>query len=230
MTTFAQMQAKGRAFLVAQLGKGYTEVLGQNLGPYRFDCEGLAYRTYEAAAGLTSGPGIGPIGSRAQFEDSTVKCQPSDPWLVLDQLFFNGAQPPYGHTGMYVGPVIPGGAYMMISALDTASGVCYSEIDPSVTTGGLGFAGRTRPLSLVANPIPPKPPGGGDMILVLAQGGAVGQIGANSYWLYGISEDIGPYLWHVPAMGAARINQALLPFKTITTSQAAELGAKLLNV
>jgi hypothetical protein len=226
MTTYAQYQAKGLAFLKAQVGKGYTEVLGQNLGPYRFDCEGLAYRTYEAAAGLTSGPGIGPIGSRAQYELSTVKCQPSDPWLILDQLFFDGSNPPFGHTGMYVGRG-PGGAYMMISALDTASGVCYSEIDPTIGGPGFAITGRTRPLSLA--PIT-KPPGGGDMTLIFAQGGAVEGIGADSYWIYGISEDIGPYLWHVKSMDTVRINELLLPFKTISTYQVSLLNAKLLNV
>ncbi len=46
MTTFAQMQAQGVAFLKAQVGKGYTEVPGQNLGPDKWDCEGLARAVY----------------------------------------------------------------------------------------------------------------------------------------------------------------------------------------
>ena len=153
MTTFAQMQAQGVAFLKAQVGKGYTEVLGQNLGPDKWDCEGLARAVY-----LPFGVDIG-FGSRAQFENSKVQLKPSDPWLVLDQVFFNGSDPPFGHTGVYVGPVVPGGAYTMISALDTASGVCYSEINPTIGGPGFSITGRTRPLSLVV-PAPPPPPAG----------------------------------------------------------------------
>ena len=193
MTTYAQYQAKGLAFLKAQVGKGYTEVLGQNLGPYRFDCEGLAYRTYEAAAGLTSGPGIGPIGSRAQYELSTVKCQPSDPWLILDQLFFDGSNPPFGHTGMYVGRG-PGGAYMMISALDTASGVCYSEIDSDHRGCGLRHYGPHASTVARTN-LQATRRWRHDSSL--CPGRRYRGIGADSYWIYGISEDIGPYLWHV---------------------------------
>ena len=33
MTTFAQLQARGLSFLKAQVGKGYSEVTGQNFGP-----------------------------------------------------------------------------------------------------------------------------------------------------------------------------------------------------
>ena len=67
------------------------------------------------------------------------------------------------------------------------------------------------------------------MTLIFAQGGAVEGIGADSYWIYGISEDIGPYLWHLQA-DAVNINKAILPFKTISTYQASLLNAKLLNV
>lgn len=164
MTTFAQMQAQGEAFLKAQVGKGYTEVLGQNLGPDKWDCQGLARAVY-----LPFGVDIG-FGSRAQFENSKVQLKPSDPWLVLDQLFFPGADPPFGHTGVYVGPVVPGGAYMMISALDTASGVCYSEINPTIGGPGFSITGRTRPLSLVSGvtvPVPaPAPPSLPSMVTV----------------------------------------------------------------
>ena len=152
MTTFAQMQAQGVAFLKAQVGKGYTEVLGQNLGPDKWDCQGLARAVY-----LPFGVDIG-FGSRAQFENSKVQLKPSDPWLVLDQVFFNGSDPPFGHTGVYVGPVVPGGAPMMIDAYDTAEGVRYNEFNPNITGGpGLVLTGRTRPLSLVV-PAPPPPP------------------------------------------------------------------------
>ena len=151
MTTFAQMQAQGVAFLKAQVGKGYTEVPGQNLGPDKWDCEGLARAVY-----LPFGVDIG-FGSRAQCENSKAQLEPSDPWLVLDQLFFPGADPPFGHTGVYVGPVVPGGAYMMISALDTASGVCYSEINPAIGGPGFSITGRTRPLSLVSGVTVPVP-------------------------------------------------------------------------
>jgi hypothetical protein len=155
------MQAKGRAFLVAQLGKGYSEDPGKNFGPYTWDCQGLAFGTYKAAAGLVTGPGIGLIGSAAQFNDSTVKLQPSDPWLVLDQVFFYGGEtsgPRPGHTGVYVGPVVPGGAPMMINAYDTARGVIYSEFDPIVGGPGFSITGRTRPLLLVPHVDPPAPP------------------------------------------------------------------------
>lgn len=67
------------------------------------------------------------------------------------------------------------------------------------------------------------------MILLFTEGGAIGKIGADSYWIYGISEDIGPYLWHLQA-DAVNINKAILPFKTISTYQASLLNAKLLNV
>ena len=228
MTTYAQYQAQGVAFLKAQLGKPYSEDPGQNFGPYSYDCQGLAFCCYRAAANLVTGPGIGLIGSRAQYELSTVKLTPADDWLVLDQCFFDGADPPFGHTGVYVGPVVPGGAPMMIDAYDKAEGVRYNEFDPDMTDGpGLVLRGRTRPLLLA--PVT-KPPGGGDMVLILAQGGAVGGIGANSYWIYSSSEDIGPYLWHVTSMDAVRINELVLPFKTITTHQASLLDAKLLNV
>ena len=223
MTTFAQLQARGLSFLKAQVGKGYSEDLGQNFGPNTLTAMGLAYCTYKAAANLATGPGIGLIGSRAQFEDSTVKCQPSDPWLVLDQLFFNGATPPLGHTGMFVGMV--DGAYTMISALDTASGVCYSTIDPSVTTGGLGFAGRTRPLLLAPHLTPPE---GIKMDLVLANGGAIGKILANAYWLVGCDES-GPFAWHVTAAQANIWEAVHGPLKTITTSQLSSLGVNVLN-
>ena len=73
MTTFAQMQAQGVAFLKAQVGKGYTEVPGQNLGPDKWDCEGLARAVY-----LPFGVDIG-FGSRAQCENSKAQLQPSDP-------------------------------------------------------------------------------------------------------------------------------------------------------
>ena len=227
MTTYAQYQAKGLAFLKAQVGKGYTEVLGQNLGPYRFDCEGLAYRTYEAAAGLTSGPGIGPIGSRAQYELSTVKCQPSDPWLILDQLFFDGSNPPFGHTGVYVGPVVPGGAPMMIDAYDSAEGVRYNEFDPNMTDTGSGLIlrGRTRPLLLAPHLTPPE---GIKMDLVLANGGAIGKILANAYWLVGCDES-GPFAWHVTAIQANIWEAVHGPLKTITTSQLSSLGVNVLN-
>ena len=68
MTTFAQLQARGLSFLKAQVGKGYSEDPGQSFGPNTYDCQGLAYCTYKAAANLVTGPGIGLIGSRAQFE------------------------------------------------------------------------------------------------------------------------------------------------------------------
>ena len=167
LTTYAQYQAIGLAFLKAQVGKGYSEQPGQNFGPNTYDCQGLAFCCYRAAANLVTGPGIGLIGSRAQFEDSTVKLTPADSWLVLDQCFFDGADPPYGHTGVYVGPVVPGGAPMMIDAYDTAEGVRYNEFDPNVTDTGPGLIlrGRTRPLSLIASPVPPK---GQDMFLFKA--------------------------------------------------------------
>ena len=228
MATFAQLQAQGLAYLKAQLGKPYCEIPGQNFGPDRFDCQGLAYATY-ASIGLTTGPGIGLIGSAAQFNNSTVKLKPSDPWLVLDQIFTwggetSGSRP--GHTGVFVG--IVNGQYTMIDAYDSAQGVRYNTFDPTIgSEGGLGFTGRTRPLLLAPNL---TPPGGGDMTLVLAQGGAIGGIGADSYWIYGIAEDTGPYLWHLTDPDAIKINKVILPFKTITTSQAAKLGAKLLNV
>ena len=159
MTTFAQLQARGLSFLKAQVGKGYSEDPGQNFGPYTWDCQGLAFGTYKAAANLVTGPGIGLIGSRAQFELSTVKMQPSDPWLVLDQCFFDGYDPPFGHTGVYVGPVVPGGAPMMIDAYDSAEGVRYNEFDPNMTDTGsvLILRGRTRPLLLVPHVDPPSP-------------------------------------------------------------------------
>jgi hypothetical protein len=166
MKTYAEYQAEGLTFLKEQLGKGYSEDPGQNYGPNTWDCQGLAYGTY-ASLGLTHGPGIGLIGSAEQFNLSTVKLQPSDLWLVLDQLFFWGGEPPSdtrrpGHTGIYVGPVVPGGAPMMISALDGASGVCYSAFNPVITGAheGLSITGRTRPLllipGLVLDPQPAK--------------------------------------------------------------------------
>ncbi len=230
MTTFAQLQARGLSFLKAQVGKGYSEDPGQNFGPNTYDCQGLAYCTYKAAANLVTGPGIGLIGSRAQFELSTVKMQPSDPWLVLDQLFFNGATPPLGHTGMFVGMV--DGAYTMISALDTASGVCYSTIDPSVTTGGLGFAGRTRPLSLLVPYIPPAPPipRGGEMILVQTTGPQVGSIPPNAWFEYEVTDGV-RYALHV--IDEADLNVLKIIYGkswvTLTTAEFNELDCTLIG-
>jgi hypothetical protein len=219
MTTYAQLQAKGLTFLKAQVGKGF--LMGAT-GPNEYDCRGLTWATYEEC-----GVNIGLNGSSGQFDDSTVKCTVNEPWLVLDQAFFWGSDPPRpGHTGVFVG--IVNGQYTMIDAYDTAQGVRYNTFDPTVGgEQGLGFTGRTRPLLLAPNL---TPPGGGDMTLVFAQGGAIGGIGANSYWLYSVAEDIGPYLWHLTDMDAVKINKVILPFKTITTSQATKLGAKLLNI
>lgn len=227
MTTFAQYQERGLAYLKAQVGKPYSESPGQNFGPYSFDCMGLAYCTYKAAANLVTGPGIGLIGSRAQFELSTVKMQPSDPWLVLDQCFFDGYDPPFGHTGVYVGPVVPGGAPMMIDAYDTAEGVRYNEFDPNMTDTGSGLIlrGRTRPLLLAPHLTPPE---GIKMDLVLANGGAIGKILANAYWLVGCDES-GPFAWHVTAAQANIWEAVHGPLKTITTSQLSSLGVNVLN-
>ena len=224
MTTFAQLQARGLTFLKAQVGKGY--VLGA-IGPHEYDCRGLAWATYNPL-----GVNIGLDGSSGQFNESTVKLTVNEPWLVLDQVFFWGGEPLSdprrpGHTGVYVGPVVPGGAPMMINAFDTARGVIYSEFDPTITGGheGLSFMGRTRPLLLAPHLTPPE---GIKMDLVLANGGAIGKILANAYWLVGCDES-GPFAWHVTAIQANIWEAVHGPLKTITTSQLSSLGVNVLN-
>lgn len=66
------------------------------------------------------------------------------------------------------------------------------------------------------------------MDLVLANGGAIGKILANAYWLVGCDES-GPFAWHVTAAQANIWEAVHGPLKTITTSQLSSLGVNVLN-
>ena len=66
------------------------------------------------------------------------------------------------------------------------------------------------------------------MDLVLANGGAIGKILANAYWLVGCDES-GPFAWHVTAIQANIWEAVHGPLKTITTSQLSSLGVNVLN-
>jgi len=69
------------------------------------------------------------------------------------------------------------------------------------------------------NPPPPPPPQGTDMKLVFAKGGAIGKLGANSWWLVGVDES-GPFAWHIKTEAEVKIWEAILgPGESVSTSQ-----------
>ena len=178
MVTYAELVQSVVGWLAAHVGDGYDEIPGQNVGPYRWDCQGLAAGAYESV-GLTSAyPGIGAIGSRAQYWNSKVKCPMGAPLRAGQQVFFAGADPPFGHTGIVTG-VFANGTYEMVLALDYASGVCYSTFD-AIPNGVWQFEGATDPLSYLAryNPFTEAP------MLIKITAGATGQFTIGSFWEY----------------------------------------------
>jgi len=220
MQTYQQLVQQLMTFLVAQVGKPYSEVPGQNFGPHSYDCQGLCYAGY-ASVGLTTGPGVGLIGSAAQYNDSTVKRYP--PLHAGMQAFFYGGEsfgPRPGHTGTVTG-VFTNGTYEMINAYDTQMGVIYTTF--STVPGSqdfMGYWGATDPLTYLAPYNPPLPPED-DMKLVFATGPQVpnprgGDVLSNSYWL--VSEDrTGKYALHIASASELHSWQQVLPVLKMTT-------------
>jgi cell wall-associated NlpC family hydrolase len=105
-------------------------------------------------------------GSHDQFFDPEFTIYEGEP-LAGMLVFTYGGEPPGpgtkrpGHVGVCVGPVVPGGALMMISAFDEASGVCYSEFSSVIdreSTNGLAYWGAIDiALKATRVPTPGKP-------------------------------------------------------------------------
>ena len=230
MVTYDQLVQQVIDLAMSKLGDAYNETPGQNIGPTEFDCQGFCYYVYGNAAGLWSGPGIGAIGSAAQYWNSTVKVPTGKALRPGQQAFFWGASAPRpGHTGI-VTEDLGGDNYNMISALDTASGVCYSQfVVTSGGTDGLSYYGATDPL-LLLNPTPPPTPAKDDtMILIYASGPAFGSIPANSAWEYFMDGTGNPTLRHVSYPSRHNVLKLIYGSEaTISPAELNELNCKII--
>jgi hypothetical protein len=223
---YVQAQQSCLDYLEEQLGKGYSEQPGQNFGPWTFDCQGLAYETYEQ---LSIDIEYGEGGAHEQFDLSPYQLPPDAPWLLADQCFFHGGSegPPFpGHTGIFVG--IMGGQYTVINAFDSEDGVCYTTFDPTINQDednpdGMAFWGRTRPLLEIAQPF--LLPKGNSMILVQTQGPQVGNVPADGWFEYEVTNG-SRYAKHV--VDEAQLNVLKIMYSqqwvTMTTAEFNELG------
>ena len=195
--TFSQAQLNIEDWLDQQVGKPYSEVLGQNQGPYSYDCQGLCFVAYDNE-GINIDAGIG--GSAAQYWKSPYKVDNDPLWLPCDQVFFYGGEtsgPRPGHTGIFIG--ITNGVYRMINAYDTEYGVIVSTFDPHYNGGtqGLSCMGRTRPLLQLGTPPVITTTKEYGMILVFAEGPEVGNILPNSWWEYTLDANQNRVIKHV---------------------------------
>jgi hypothetical protein len=137
------------AFMVAQIGKPYSEAVPGRFGPNEFDCSGLVFTAAKNAgipfpgnASTDSGdvlanteanylgtlPGVTKITNASQIKTGDV-------------LFFTGAAPgpsnygPIGHVGMAFSPTT------LISAYDTAEGITKTPISQDQFVVGFRLTG-----------------------------------------------------------------------------------------
>ena len=185
--TYQQAVQKVVDLAASKIGDAYNETPPYNIGPNSFDCQGLCYYVYGNAIGLWSGPGIGAVGSAAQFNNSTVKVPAGQPLRAGMQAFFYGGEtfgPRPGHTGIVTG-VFANGTYEMINAYDTQMGVIYTTFSTVPgSTQFMGYWGATDPISLLVPYTPPAPLEAPMLIEVTSQ--PSGQFTVGSWWEYGV--------------------------------------------
>jgi cell wall-associated NlpC family hydrolase len=137
------------AFMVAQIGKPYSEAVPGRFGPNEFDCSGLVF-TAAAKAGIPF-PGNSATDSGDVLANTEANYLGTLPGVTKitspsqiktgDVLFFTGAAPgpsnygPIGHVGMAYNSTT------LISAYDTADGITKTPISQDQFVVGFRLTG-----------------------------------------------------------------------------------------
>jgi Bacteriophage peptidoglycan hydrolase len=137
------------AYMVAQIGKPYSEAVPGRFGPNEFDCSGLVF-TAAQKAGIPF-PGNASTDSGDVLANTEANYLGTLPGVTKitnvsqiktgDVLFFTGASPgpsnygPIGHVGMAFSPST------LISAYDTAEGITKTPITQDQFVVGFRLTG-----------------------------------------------------------------------------------------
>jgi Bacteriophage peptidoglycan hydrolase len=137
------------AFMVAQIGKPYSEAVPGRFGPNEYDCSGLVF-TAASKAGIpfpgnsSSDSGDVTANTEANYLGTlpgVTKITNASQIKTGDVLFFQGSDPapsnygPIGHVGMAFSPTT------LISAYDTAEGITKTPISQDQFVVGFRLTG-----------------------------------------------------------------------------------------